>query len=85
LIRGSIGIKPENTQQIFSIFQRLHRKNEFAGTGIGLAICKKIVLNHNGELTLSEAPRMALYLMSICQSKLLILLGKYFRMVFFAL
>lgn len=47
---NGIGMKPEDTQKIFDIFQKLHRKSEFAGTGIGLAMCKKIIQNHHGEI-----------------------------------
>ena len=47
---NGIGIKKEKLNDIFLMFNRLHKKTEFKGTGIGLAICKKVIDLHNGEI-----------------------------------
>jgi two-component system sensor kinase FixL len=53
---NGIGFDEQYADRIFGVFQRLHDRNEFEGSGIGLSICRKIVMRHGGDITAKSTP-----------------------------
>jgi len=69
---NGIGFDPQYNNRVFEVFQRLNSKEEYLGTGMGLAICKRIVDNHNGIITASgemnKGARFDIYIPVVSQS-----------------
>ena len=53
---NGIGFDPKYLDRIFAVFQRLHNRGDYPGTGVGLALCRKIVLRHQGTITAESTP-----------------------------
>jgi two-component system sensor histidine kinase/response regulator len=56
IVDNGIGIDPKFADKVFAVFQRIHRKEEYSGTGIGLSTCKKFIELCGGEIWYESAP-----------------------------
>jgi signal transduction histidine kinase len=56
-----IGIPPDQLENVFAVFRRLHNADEYEGTGIGLALCRKIVQHHRGQIWAESGPEGAVF------------------------